>query len=124
VDDLNEVKAKFGPSEIMNTDQVSQFTPFAWPDRLRRSDARISMDGKGRFLENMFVERLWRPLKYECVYLHAWKPGSEAKVGVRKWFECYNHKRSHSSLGGEPPIVVYWLRKDGTQPDHQEQRVV
>ena len=92
-------------------------------DRLRRSDVRISMDGKGRFLDNIFVERLWRSLKYECVYLHAWETGSEAKAGVGKWIEFYNRKRPHSALGGKPPAVLYWLRKDETQPGQQEQRV-
>ena len=96
---------------------------------------RISMDGKGRFLDDIFVERLWRSLKYECVYLHAWETGSEAKVGVGEWIEFYNRKRPHSALGGKPPVVIYWLRKDETQPpngdasitcratDQQEQRV-
>ncbi|WP_370462685.1 IS3 family transposase [Ruegeria sp. PrR005] len=123
VEALNEAIARFGPPEIMNTDQGSQFTSFAWTDRLRRSGVRISMDGKGRFLDNIFVERLWRSLKYECVYLHAWETGSEAKAGVGKWIEFYNRKRPHSALGGRPPAVVYWLRKNQTQPDQQEQRV-
>jgi len=79
VDALNEAIHKFGAPDIMNTDQGSQFTSFAWTDRLRRSNVRISMDGKGRFLDNIFVERLWRSLKYECVYLHAWETGSEAR---------------------------------------------
>jgi len=85
VDALNEAIHKFGTPDIMNTDQGSLFTSFVWTDRLRRSNVRISMDGKGRFLDNIFVERLWRSLKYECVYLHAWETGSEAKAGVRKW---------------------------------------
>jgi len=123
VDALNEAIHKFGPPEIMNTDQGSQFTSFAWTDRLRRSGVRISMDGKGRFLDNIFVERLWRSLKYECVYLHAWETGSEAKAGVRKWIEFYNHKRPHSALGGKPPAVVYWQTNETTNPDQQEQRV-
>ena len=123
VDALNETIARFGPPEIMNTDQGSQFTSFAWTDRLRRSGVRISMDGKGRFLANIFVERLWRSLKYECVYLHAWETGSEAKAGVGKWIEFYNRKRPHSALGGKPPAVIYWLGKDETQPDQQEQKV-
>ncbi|SMX45257.1 Integrase core domain protein [Octadecabacter ascidiaceicola] len=67
VDTLNEAIHKFRPPEIMNTDQGSQFMSFAWTDQLRQSNARISMDGKGRFLGNIFVERLWRSLKYECV---------------------------------------------------------
>lgn len=120
---LNEAIHKFGPPEIMNTDQGSQFTSFAWTDRLRRSGVRISMDGKGRFLDNIFVERLWRSLKYECVYLHAWETGSEAKAGVRNWIEFYNHKRPHSALGGKPPAVVYRQRNETTNPDQQVQRV-
>ena len=118
VDALNEAIHKFGPPDIMNTDQGSQFTSFVWTDRLRRSNVRISMDGKGRFLDNIFVERLWRSLKYECVYLHAWETGSEAKAGVRKWVEFYNHKRPHSSLGGKPPAVVYWQRTEATNPSY------
>ena len=85
VDALNEAIHKFGPPKIMNTDQGSQFTSFAWTDRLRRSGIRVSIDGKGRFLDNIFVQRLSRSLKYECVYLHAWETGSQAKAGVRKW---------------------------------------
>ncbi|KQI66887.1 integrase [Loktanella sp. 3ANDIMAR09] len=120
---LNEAIHKFGPPEIMNTDQGSQFTSFTWTDRLRRSTIRISMDGKGRFLDNIFVERLWRSMKYECVYLRAWETGSEARAGIGKWMEFYNHKRPHSSLGGKPPAVVYWQRNETTKHDQQEQRV-
>ena len=123
VDALNEAIHKFGPPEIMNTDQGSQFTSFAWTDQLRRSGIRISMDGKGRFLDNIFIERLWRSMKYECVYLHAWETGSQAKAGIRKWMEFYNQKRPHSALGGKPPAVVYWLGNETTQPDQQERRV-
>ena len=123
VEALNEAITKYGPPEIMNTDQGSQFTSFAWMDRLRRSGGRISMDGKGRFLDNIFVERLWRSLKYECVYLHAWETGSEARAGSTKWVEFYNHKRPHSAHGGRPPAVVYWLEKENMQPNQQEQRV-
>ena len=123
VDALNEAMAKYGPPEIMNTDQGSQFTSFAWTDRLCRSGVRISMDGKGRFLDNIFVELLWRSLKYECVYLHAWETGSDARAGIAKWVAFYNHKRPHSAHGGKPPAVVYWLDKENMQPDQQEQRV-
>ncbi|WP_375708103.1 IS3 family transposase [Sulfitobacter sp. HGT1] len=123
VDALNEAIHKFGPPDIMNTDQGSQFTSFAWTNRLRSANVRISMDGKGRFLDNIFVERLWRSLKYECVYLHAWETGSEARDGVRKWIEFYNHKRPHSALGGKPPAVVYWQRIETTNPDQQVQKV-
>lgn len=123
VDALNEAIPKFAAPDIMNTDQGSQFTSFAWTDRLRRSNVRISMDGKGRFLDNIFVERLWRSLKYECVYLHAWETVSEAKAGVRKWIEFSNYKRPHSALGGKPPAVIYWQRNETTNPDQQVQRV-
>ncbi len=123
VDAMNEAIHKFGLPEIMNTDQGSQFTSFAWTERLRRTGVRISMDGKGRFLDTIFVERLWRSMKYECVYLHAWETGSEVKAGIRKWMEFYNRKRPHSALGGKPPAVVYWQRSKINQPDQQEQRV-
>lgn len=123
VEALNEAIHKFGAPEIVNTDQGSQFTSFAWTDRLRRSGVRISMDGKGRFLDNIFVERLWRSMKYECVYLHAWETGSEAKTGIRKWMEFYNRKRPHSALGGRSPAVVYWQTSKIMQPDQQEQKV-
>ena len=72
VEVLNEAIHKFGPPEIMNTDQGSQFTSFAWTDRLKRIGTRISMDGKGRCLDNIFIERLWRSLKYECVQPCRW----------------------------------------------------
>jgi len=81
------------------------------------------MDGKGRFLDNIFIERLWRTLKYECVYLHAWETGSETKAAIRKWMTFYNHQRPHSALGGQPPALVYWQRNDINQPDRQVQRV-
>lgn len=123
VEALNEAVHKFGVPEIMNSDQGSQFTSFAWTDRLRRMGVRISMDGKGRFLDNIFVERLWRTLKYECVYLHAWDTGSQAKAGVRKWMDFYNRKRPHSALGGKPPAVIYWQAIDQNQPDQQVQQV-
>lgn len=85
VEALNEAIHKFGPPEIMNTDQGSQFTSFAWTDRLKRVGTRISMDGKGCCLDHIFIERLWRSLKYECVYLHAWETGSQARAGIGRW---------------------------------------
>ena len=121
VEALNEAIYRFGPPDIMNSDQGSQFTSFAWTDRLRRSGIRISMDGKGRYLDNIFIERLWRTLKYECVYLHAWETGSQARTGVRNWMEFYNHRRPHKALGGRPPAVVYSLTVEATQPHQQEQ---
>jgi len=122
IEALNEAIHTFGPPEIMNTDQGSQFTSFAWTNRLRRQGVRISMDGKGRFLDNIFVERLWRSLKYECVYLHAWETGSKGKAGIGKWIKFYNDRRPHSALGGQPPAVVYWQCIDH-KPDQQVRRV-
>jgi len=90
VEALNEALIRFGVPDIMNTDQGSQFTSWAWTDRLRKAGVKISMDGKGRFLDNIFVERLWRSLKYECVYLYAWNGGREARNGIGKWIEFYN----------------------------------
>ena len=115
--------AKYGPPEIMNTDQGSQFTSFAWTDRLRRSGVRISMDGKGRFLDNIFVERLWRSLKYECVYLHAWETGSQARAGIKKWIKFYNHIQPHSAHAGKPPAIVYWSKRKEMETDQKMQKV-
>ena len=110
VEALNEAIHRFGPPEIMNTDQGSQFTSFAWTDRLKRIGTRISMDGKGRCLDNIFIERSEgrRSLKYECVYLHAWETDSQAKAGIGRWISFYNHQRPHAANGGQPPAVVYF----------------
>ena len=120
VEALSEAVHRFGPPEIMNTDQGSQFTSFVWTDRLKRIGTRISMDGKGRCLDNIFIERLWRSLKYECVYLHAWETGSQAKAGVGRWINFYNHQRPHTAHGGQPPAVVYFNQ---IEADQQGQRV-
>lgn len=119
LDTLTEAIARYGPPEIMNTDQGSQFTSFAWTNSLKQSGIKISMDGKGRFLDNIFVERLWRSLKYECVYLHAWENGSQTKAGIKKWIGFYNSIRPHSALGGRTPDMVYY----NINPDQQVRRV-
>ena len=120
IEALNEAVHKFGAPEIMNTDPGSQFTSFAWTDRLKRVGTRISMDGKGRCLDNIFTERLWRSLKYECVYLHAWETGSQAKVGVGQWITFHNHQRPHAAHGGQPPAVVCF---NSIETGHQVQAV-
>jgi putative transposase len=120
VEALNEAIHRFGAPEIMNTDQGTQFTSFAWTDRLKRVGTRISMDEKGRCLDNIFIERLWRSLKYECVYLHAWETGSQAKVGIGRWITFYNHHRPHTARGGQPPAVVYF---NHIETDQQVQAV-
>ncbi len=119
VEALNEAVLHFGAPDIMNTDQGSQFTSWGWTDRLRKAGVKISMDGKGRFLDNIFVERLWRSLKYECVYLHAWSGGREAKAGIGKWVAFYNQQRPHSALAGCTPDAVYWNGNDQEKPDWQ-----
>jgi putative transposase len=135
VEALNEAIHRFGAPNIMNTDQGSQFTSLAWTDRLKRAGTRISMDGKGRCIDNpraftrtngvhaLDMSRLWRSLKYECVYLHAWETGSQAKAGIAQWVTFYNHHRPHSALGGTPPAVFYRRAIDETQPDRQVQKV-
>ena len=134
VEALNEAVHRFGPPEIMNTDQGSQFTSFAWTDRLKRIGTRISMDAKGHssgfrratgatvplHLYNIVIERLWRSLKYECVYLHAWETGSQAKAGVGRWIAFYNHQRPHTAHGGQPPAMVCFNQ---IETDQQGQRV-
>jgi putative transposase len=97
VDALKEAMAKHGKPEIFNTDQGSQFTSADWIEVLSDADINISMDGKGRWIDNRMIERLWRSLKYECVYLHAFETGSETKAGIRKWIACYNAERPHST---------------------------
>lgn len=96
---LEEALAKYGKPDIFNTDQGSQFTSFAFTDVLKDASVRISMDGKGRWMDNVMIERLWRSLKYECVYLHAFETGSEARAGIGDWIAYYNTQRPHSSLG-------------------------
>jgi putative transposase len=104
-----------GHSSIFNTDLGSQFTSWAWIQRLKDAGIRISMDGRGRFLDNIFIERLWRSLKYECVYLHAFSGGREARRGVGDLMTFYNHRRPHAVHGAKPPGEVYleWLSASG-----------
>lgn len=115
LDALDEALERYGAPEIFNTDQGSQFTSWAWIQRLKDAGIRISMDGRGRFLDNIFIERLWRSLKYECVYLHAFSGGREARQGIGDWMTFYNHRRPHAVHGGKPPGEVYleWLSASG-----------
>jgi putative transposase len=70
------------------------------------------MDGKRRCLNNIFIERFWRSLKYECVYLRAWETGSQARVGIGRWITFYNHRRPHAALSGQPPTAAAWMDLD------------
>lgn len=107
VEALKEALAKYGTPEIFNTDQGSQFTSGAWIDVLVEAKVKISMDGKGRWIDNRMIERLWRSLKYECVYLHAFERGSAAKAGIGKWMVYYNAERPHSTHGILTPNEAY-----------------
>ena len=104
-----EALARFGRPEIFNTDQGSQFTSADFTDVLRGAQVRISMDGRGRWMGNVFIERLWRSLKYECVSLHAFETGSELWAGLTRWIGYYNARRPHSTLGGRTPDEAYGI---------------
>lgn len=104
---LEEALAKYGKPDIFNTDQGSQFTSYAFTNILRDNGIRISMDGRGRWLDNVFIERLWRSLKYENVYLNAYETGSEARTGIGRWIDFYNRIRPHTALGKITPDQCY-----------------
>ena len=104
---LEQALADYGRPKIFNTDQGSQFTSPRFGDVLRDADVRISMDGRGRWMDNVFIERLWRSMKYECVYLNAFETGSELRAGLARWIGYYNAARPHSSLGGRTPDEAY-----------------
>ena len=107
VDALEEALSRFGRPEIFNSDQGAQFTADAFTQPLRDRRIAISMDGQGRCLDNVFVERLWRSLKYEEVYLHAYGSVSEARAGIGRYFTFYNHERPHQALGYQTPDAFY-----------------
>jgi putative transposase len=107
VEALEEALARHGRPEIFNTDQGSQFTSDDFTGTLKRHGVMISMDGKGRCMDNIFVERLWRSLKYEEVYLNAYENVAEAKAGIGAWLSFYNDERQHQSLGYRTPRQIY-----------------
>jgi putative transposase len=104
---LEEAIARHARPGIFNTDQGSQFTSFAFTTTLKDAGIRISMDGRGRWMDNVFIERLWRSLKYECVFLDAFETGSEAQFRIARWIGYYNAERPHSALAGRTPGEVY-----------------
>jgi putative transposase len=115
LDALEEAVAKHGKPEIMNTDQGSQFTSQAFTQYLKENDIRISMDGKGAWRDNVFIERLWRTVKYEHVYLHAYESTSEAKTKIGHYFEFYNQRRPHSKLDRFTPDEFYYNSLSSTK---------
>jgi putative transposase len=107
IEALEEAIAVFGRPAIFNSDQGSQFTSPRFTEVLIAAGVRISMDGRGRWMDNVFIERLWRSLKYECVYLHAFETGSELRAGLAWWIGYYNSRRPHSGLDGQTPDEAY-----------------
>jgi putative transposase len=107
VEALNEALALYAAPEIFNTDQGSQFTSFDFTGTLKDADVAISMDGRGRCMDNIFIERLWRSLKYEAVYLHELTDGFVAQRVIGEWIGFYNTERPHSALAGQTPAEAY-----------------
>jgi putative transposase len=107
VEALEEALARYGKPEIFNMDQGCQFTSNEFTGVLEHCGITISMDGKGRCMDNIFVERLWRSLKYEEVYLNAYATVAEAKAGIGAWLSFYNDERQHQSLGYRTPRQIY-----------------
>jgi putative transposase len=106
--DVEEALARHGTPEIFNTDQGSQFTSTDFIKVLAAREIKISMDGKGAWRDNVFVERLWRSIKYEEVYLRAYASVSEARAGIGRYLTFYNSRRPHSSLDGRTPDQAYF----------------
>ena len=106
IEALNEAINRYGTPEIFNSDRA-QFTSGAFTDELKRNNIRISMDGKGRWIDNVFIERLWRSVKYEEVYLHAYESLTQARTGLKNYFQFYNAKRKHQTLNAKPDDVYY-----------------
>ena len=107
VEALEEALARYGRPEVFNTDQGSQFTGMTFTGVLVAAGIRISMDGRGRWMDNVFIERLWRSLKYEDVYLKGYADGIEARAGIGEWIAFYNEKRLHQSLAYRAPMAVF-----------------
>ena len=105
---VEEAIERYGTPEIMNTDQGSQFTSQAFTGLLKEHDIKISMDGKGSWRDNVFIERLWRSVKYEDIYLRAYDSASAVRTGLNRYFNFYNSRRPHSSLDGQTPDQVYF----------------
>ncbi|CTQ76738.1 putative transposase OrfB [Roseibium alexandrii] len=107
VEALKDALARYGRPEIFNSDQGAQFTSTDFTTVLQDANVKISMDGRGRWIDNRMIERLWRSLKYECVYLNAFQAGSEAREKIGSWISYYNEERPHSSHGRMTSAEVY-----------------
>jgi len=115
IEALDEALSRNEKPEMFNTDQGSQFTSEAFTARLKENGIAISMDGKGRWRDNVFVERVWKSIKYEEVYLHAYASVSEARSSIGRYLEFYSSIRPHSSLKALTPDQVYFSRLPDTQ---------
>ena len=104
---LEEALTRFGTPEIFNTDQGSQFTSAVFSGALAAAGIRISMDGRGRWMDNVFIERLWRSLKHEDIYLKGYADGRDARAGIGEWIAFYNVHRPHQALGNRTPMAVW-----------------
>lgn len=107
VEALQEALDTYGYPEIFNTDQGSQFTSQNFTDVLKAADIKISMDGKGRWIDNVFIERIWRSLKYECIYLCEFETAIQAKQDIENYFDFYNTIRPHKTFDGQTPDYIY-----------------
>ena len=120
---LKEAIDRYGIPDIFNTDQGSQFTSFQFTNILKDHEIKISMDGKGRWLDNVFIERLWRSMKYECVYINNFENGGQAKLLIGNWMNHYNMTRPHSTFDGQTPDEVYVEMKNLNGVPHSETRL-
>ena len=107
VEALEEALERYGKPMIFNTDQGAQFTSAAFTDKLEKPGVAISMDGRGRFMDNIFIERLWRSIKYEEVHLKAYADGREARAGIGSWMTFYNFRRPHQAMNNQTPMAVW-----------------
>lgn len=107
VDALQEALYRFGIPAIFNSDQGAQYTSPAFTNVLKDNHIRISMDGKGRWIDNVFIERVWKSLKYECIYLNEFDSVAELRFAIDKWIDFYNNIRPHSVFGGKSPLQIY-----------------
>ena len=104
---LDDALARYGKPKIFNTDQGAQFTSAAFTGKLEAAGVAISMDGRGRFMDNIFIERLWRSIKYEEVHLKAYADGREARAGIGHWMTFYNSRRPHQAMNNQTPMAVW-----------------
>ena len=121
IEALEEALARHGRPRIFNTDQGAQFTSSAFTGKLEAAGIAISMDGRGRFMDNIFIERLWRSIKYEEVHLKAYADGREARAGIGSWMNFYNHRRPHQAMNNQTPMAVW--REGMARPERPAEAV-